>query len=147
MSDERPMPQPLNIPGTVHATKEDAFRAAGEILARAAIRIATEKAAAEARAATSGTPDAPTPDPQDTPRVAPRSKEHALRVIARLIAAEDPSTRHLTPLKAAEHAWRPGSPLVEELARMIERDRTEALRRRQEDHDRAAGRPRRHDRG
>lgn len=55
-----------------------------------------------------------------------KTKAQALQAVADIVAEEVAIASKLTARGAAERAWHPGGPTVEELTRRIETDREEA---------------------
>jgi hypothetical protein len=52
-----------------------------------------------------------------------KTREQALRDLGRVVAASHAITSKLTPLEAAQRAWHPGGPRIEELAQRIAENR------------------------
>lgn len=55
-----------------------------------------------------------------------KTRAQALQDLADVVAEEIAIASKLTPREAAERAWHPGGPSVDDLARQIEADRAEA---------------------
>lgn len=57
-----------------------------------------------------------------------KTRQQALRDLGRVVAEAYAVTAHLTAREAAERAWHPGGPPVNELAAQIQTDRDAAAR-------------------
>lgn len=62
-----------------------------------------------------------------------KTREQALRDLGRVIAESAAITSKLTPREAAERAWHPGGPSVDELTELIRADREAATKARGDD--------------